>query len=343
MKSEFDPSRPAVPVAYPRLLLEIVTSMGIARESLLEGTGIPAAVFDQPEHRLTPAQFLHLVMNAFYLTKTPSLGYELGMRTPVTSHGFLGYGVMSCSTLREAIELAVKYVRIRTVLMNFKLRIEGEHAIVEAYANYPVGPLHQFVFESLLLSLARAGSFITGNSLQDGEIHFDFPEPAYYAPLRDRLPILRFGQSGNRLVFPRAFLDQPLVMADPVAAQLAVAQCEREMSLMESGGQDLPGRLRLLLEGSGGHYPDLETAAEKLFLSSRTLKRHLHQHGTSFQQELDRIRKRDAMRLLSNSGLTVEQVALRLGYTDPANFTRAFRKWSGQTPRQYRESAKPTT
>ena len=340
MKADFDPSRPAVPIAYPRLLVEILVEQGVIREDLLEGTGIQARAFENPDNRLTPAQFLHLVLNAFYLGKNAALGYELGLRTPVTSHGFLGYGVMSCQTLRDAIELAAKYVRLRTILMTFRLYEEGDEAVVEATANHPVGPLHHFVFESLLLSLARAGSFITGNSLQDGEIHFDYPEPDYYAPLRHRLPPMQFNRSANQLRFPRRFLDQPLVMADPVAARLAVEQCEREMALLNDNSVDVPARVRALFGSANGAYPSLETTAEKLFMSSRTLKRRLQQHGLSFQELLDESRKRDAMRLLEHSGLTVEQVAQRLGYSDPANFTRAFRKWSGSTPRQYREQSR---
>lgn len=336
MKPDFDPTRPAVPIAYPRLLMEILMEQGVPRELLLEGTGIRPADFENPDHRLTPAQFLQLVLNAFYHGKNPALGYELGLRTPVTSHGFLGYGVMSCQTLRDAIELAAKYVRLRTILMTFRLYEDGEEAVVEAFSNHPVGPLRQFVFESLLLSLARAGTFISGTGLQDGEIHFDYPEPDYYAACRDRLPPMRFNRSGNQLRFPRQYLDRPLVMADPVAARLAVEQCEREMALLDDSGENIPGRLRALFSAANGDYPSLETAAGKLFMSSRTLKRRLQQHGLGYQEVLDDCRKRDAMRLLEQSGLSVEQIALRLGYSDPANFTRAFRKWCGHTPRQYR-------
>ncbi|HMY82724.1 MAG TPA: helix-turn-helix transcriptional regulator, partial [Agitococcus sp.] len=62
----------------------------------------------------------------------------------------------------------------------------------------------------------------------------------------------------------------------------------------------------------------------------------LQQAGLGFQQLLDEARKRDAIKLLQNTSLTIEQIALRLGYTDPANFTRAFKKWTGDTPSKYR-------
>lgn len=335
MKNDFDPNKPAIPIAYPRVLLNIMAERGFSRSEVLAGSGLADSLFEQPDHRITPAQFLFIVMNSFYLSKDPALGYELGLRTPVTSHGFLGYGVMSCANLAEAIKLAERFVRLRTALMRFRLYIDGEFAIVEASANHPVGILRQFVFESLLLSLARAGSFITGNSILDGEIHFDFPEPPYYTAIKDQLPPTYFNRAANQLRFPRAFLDQPLVMADPVAAQLAVEQCERELALFDNSN-DLAAQVRALLAQHQGQYLQLEAVAERLFMSSRTLKRRLQQAGLGYQQLLDEARKRDAIKLIQNTTLTIEQVAQHLGYTDAANFTRAFKKWTGETPSRYR-------
>jgi len=313
----------------------MMVERGFSRQQVLHGSQLDELVFDKPEQRLTPAQFLFLILNCFYLSKDPALGYEMGLRTPVTSHGFLGYGVMSCANLEEAIKLAERFVRLRTVLMSFKLSIEGDFAIVEASANYPVGLLRQFVFESLLLSLARAGSFITGNAMNSGEIYFDFPEPSYYQVNKDKLPPISFNKASNQLRFPKSFLKQPLIMADPVAAKLAAEQCERELALMDIS-DDIPSQVRAMLNHQQGEYPQLEQVAERLFMSSRTLKRRLQQAGLGFQQLLDEARKRDAIKLLQNTSLTIEQIALRLGYTDPANFTRAFKKWTGDTPSKYR-------
>lgn len=337
MKNDFDPNKPAVPIAYPRLLLDMMLERGFSREEVLSGSAIDHISFDKPEHRLTPAQFLFLILRCFYLSKDPSLGYEMGLRTPVTSHGFLGYGVMSCANLEEAIRLAQRFVRLRTVLMNFRLYEEGEFAIVEANTNSPVGLLRQFVFESLLLSLARAGSFITGNSINAGEIHFDFAEPPYYQSVKDKLPPIFFNKPANQLRFPKAFLKQPLIMADPVAAKLAAEQCERELALFDSS-DDIPTQVRAMLNHQQGYYPQLEQVAERLFMSSRTLKRRLQQSGLGFQQLLDEARKRDAIKLLQNTSLTIEQIAQRLGYTDPANFSRAFKKWTGENPSAYRQA-----
>ncbi|PTQ91395.1 AraC family transcriptional regulator [Agitococcus lubricus] len=335
MKHDLDPNKAVVPIAYPRLLLDIMAERGFSRHVVLAGSNLQESLFDQPEQRISPAQFLFIVLNSFYLSKDASLGYEMGLRTPVTSHGFLGYGVMSCANLEEAIKLAQRFVRLRTVLMRFHYFIEGDEAVVEATANYPVGLLRQFVFESLLLSLARAGSFITGNSLYDGKIYFDFPEPDYYAHIKDRVPPVYFNRPANQLRFPKHYLQQALIMADPVAAKLAAEQCERELALMDMS-HDIPSQVRALLNHQQGHYPNLEQVAERLCVSSRTLKRRLQEYGLGFQHLLDEARKRDAIQLIQTTPLTIEQIAQRLGYTDPANFTRAFKKWTGETPSNFR-------
>ena len=127
-------------------------------------------------------------------------------------------------------------------------------------------------------------------------------------------------------------------MADPVAAQLAVEQCERELALFDKH-DDLAAQVRAILSQTQGQYLHLEAVAERLFMSSRTLKRRLQQVGLGYQQLLDEARKRDAIKLIQNTHLTIEQIAQHLGYTDAANFTRAFKKWTGDTPSRYRLAA----
>lgn len=91
-----------------------------------------------------------------------------------------------------------------------------------------------------------------------------------------------------------------------------------------------------MLVNENRKYPSMEAAAARLHTSGRTLKRRLKQHGVSFQQLLDEARKRDSLRLLADVSLNLEQIAARVGYNDPANFTRAFRKWTGLTPSMFR-------
>jgi len=102
------------------------------------------------------------------------------------------------------------------------------------------------------------------------------------------------------------------------------------------GPGDCLAQVRAVLLGKSGEYPSLEQVAGRLCTSSRTLKRRLQRQGASFQQLLDEVRHREAVRLLENPSLSVEEVASRIGYSSSANFTRAFRKWVGNTPGAFR-------
>jgi AraC-like DNA-binding protein len=101
---------------------------------------------------------------------------------------------------------------------------------------------------------------------------------------------------------------------------------------------DLPALVSGRLRETGEGYPSLARMAAGLCMSPRTLKRRLRAHGVRFRQLLDGVRFRESAQLLEQSDLTVEQIALRLGYSSPANFSRAFRRWSGHAPGAYRRA-----
>lgn len=102
--------------------------------------------------------------------------------------------------------------------------------------------------------------------------------------------------------------------------------------------QDLPQIIGAALREAQGNYPSLTATAARFCVSPRTLKRRLQSQGVRFRELLDAARYRDASQLLRHSGSTVEQIALAVGYSCPANFSRAFRRWSGMPPGIYREA-----
>ena len=106
----------------------------------------------------------------------------------------------------------------------------------------------------------------------------------------------------------------------------------------QQASQDLPQIIGAALREARGNYPSLAATAARFCVSPRTLKRRLQSQGVRFRELLDAARYRDAAQLLRNSGSTVEQIALAVGYSCPANFSRAFRRWSGMPPGIYREA-----
>jgi AraC-like DNA-binding protein len=332
-------NRPAVPIAYGLLILEIASERGVKRENLLGGSNIPADIWGKADARLSLVQAGGLLFRAMQLSNDPAFGYEIGLRSKLTSHGFIGYGVMSSPTLRQAIEFGAKFLQLRLPNLSLCVITEGAQAAIAVTETMPLGAVRQCMFDLFLVGIWRMVPALTDGELRTGagvELWFDYPQPDYYTRYRDRLPTTRFSMPGNQIRFPANYLDRPLNSANPVTAKLVSDQCEKELSVL-GFNSDFLAQVRARLDHERGGYPDQESLATQLHMSGRTLKRKLQQHGLSFQALLDEARRRDAILLLQNIALSIEEVATRVGYTDRANFTRAFRKWTGLPPSEYRE------
>jgi len=359
--------KPTVPVSYLQLLLEIVAERGISAQRLLAGLPLDANLLDKPASRMSAIQWGVLVSRAMRMIPEPALGYECGLRMRPSANGFLGYAILSCGSMREAMDLLSRYFQTRQRGFGMRFSIEEECAAMEVYELYPLLPvpqllqrhiapgnaaaaeqaraweqisiLRRFFYEHILLGVARGAAAILGRELiqLDGEIWFDWPEPDYHARWRERLPAIRFSRSSNQLRLPLRILDLRPVLADPLASKQAIELCERELAQTGAAGDSTALRVcAVLAQLPRGGYPDQDTIAARLHMSSRTLARKLHGDGGSFQQLLDDARRRDACELIENTQLELQEVATRLGYRNPANFTRAFRKWTGESPSQYR-------
>lgn len=335
--------RPSIPVAYLQLLLELLGERGITASTLLNGLPLDAALLNQPQARMSAVQWGLIVIRALQITKDQTLGLEYGLRMRPTVHGVLGYAAMSSASLRQAMELMVRYARVRQSQFEFRHVENTQHSRLELREKFPIPAARSFFIENILLGLLRSVAVLLGREpleLKGFEVWFDWPEPRYFAAYRKRLPSVRFNRPCNAVCFPQDYLSLRPVLADPHASRQAVDLCERELGLLSDRDHEIIPRVRAELAlGNKGGYPALDEVAERLHLSGRSLKRRLQSHGTSFLLLLDEARLRDAQDLLEHSELSVQAVAARLGYRNPANFSRAFQRWTGQAPSAWRRSA----
>ena len=342
------PSRPAaksravarnsLPGAYLRLVLEIAADRGIDAQRVLHGTRLDPAQLAVADGRVTSADAARVVANALHLTGDYGLGLEMGLRTKPTAHGYLGYAAMSCASLRESLELAIRFVQLRQSDVTLELTVDGADGVLQADQAHDLGAHRQFFLEGMMIGLARVAGFVLGETMLDCELCLDWAEPPYFAAYRARLPRVRFDAPAVQLRFDARLLQRQPLLADPGAARQALEQCEREQALRGRGPDNIVRRVRAELALGSEGYPDLSRVSARLFTSNRTLKRRLQQCGTSFQLLRDEARQRDALRLMQNPDMEIQQVAAALGYKDPPSFTRAFRRWTGLAPTQARSS-----
>lgn len=345
MKDPYGLSKASVPITYAQILLEILVERGFYAEQVLNKCRLSPHLFLEAEARITPRQGTRFVITALDLTNDDGLGYEYGLRLRPTAHGALGFALMSCATLGQAIQLGVAYFSMRLRDYRISLGSEGDVAVLEITETHPIfgtvpeqdQMLHRFFYECVLVGIAHLGRFLTGQDFSAFEIWVDWPEPIYHKQYRDRLPTIHFNQQTNQLRGSASMLSLPLLMADPNAYQLALAQCEVERIRFAESIEDIAARVKaeLILMPSKG-YPSLEEVATRLHLSGRTLKRRLQQLNLSYLMLLDQTIQQQAEKLLSGREMDIQDIANFLGYSNPANFTRAFKKWTKETPSQFR-------
>lgn len=328
-----------MPAVYLAYLLEVTARFGVAREALLAGSGIDEAALSHPHARIRSAAFLVAVERAIVLTGEPGLGFYHGLSLKLSAHGSPGLLAMTSPTLGAALLVAQRFLVLRSAQFIWQTRREGDAAVVALVCHVPQGALHRFLIESALIGLVQMGRALVGHPIPLLGVTFAYPEPAYFARFSHMLsgPV-RFGEPQTSLRFPWAVLDEAVVTADPLLSGHLLQECERDLQRVDARDRFL-FELRHALRQADAAPPSLSQMARHRHLSVRTLKRHLAEHGTTYRQLLEEVQRERATTLLAQSALSVAEIAERLGYTDPASFHRAFRRWLGVSPGAYRAGA----
>lgn len=329
-----------IPASYGLSLLTLMSERGHAESAVLAGSELTRAQLQDQRAQIGAWQHAVLLNNALRLDGDSGLPYELALRSQVTKHGFVGFGLISCATLREAIEFSQRYFQARVPVFTSSMSVSGDQVVIELHESAQLGPTRSFVMDLALVELCNLFAKVMGVdpavSGWASEIWVPYPEPAAYARYQHRLPRFRFKQAAAQIRFPVHLLDAPIATADAGSVQLAIERCEQELA-QRAGKPSVSTQVLARLLCREGRYPDINAMASQLLMSQRTLKRRLQEEGRSFQTLLDQVRHQDSLRLLANPDLAIKQVAQAVGYTDPANFSRAFAKWTGMPPRDWRQ------
>jgi AraC-like DNA-binding protein len=251
---------------------------------------------------------------------------------------------MSAFNVAEAFLLASRFIQLRIPYLRLHISTMHEHpqhqnqARIQLFCDdLTLEPLRTELLTALFVGILTMGQALTAAKNLHADIEVDFDEPAGFEKYKHKLHAdIKFNQGHLVGYFDKSYLTLPLVSADPIASQVAINQCEAELSALGERKR-VAMKVRDLLTQSETRYPTIETIAEQLHMSDRTLKRQLAAEGTSYTNVVDEVRYRHAVSLLSRSDFTIEQISEELGYSDVGNFTRAFKRWTGRTPGNWRK------
>lgn len=330
---------PSLPGTYVSLMADVVQKLNISAEQLLEGSGVGVEQLSEPFWYLDFDVFNNLLNRAVELTHEPALGVYLGLQMTVSCHGSVGLAAMVSQNLGEALNVMEQFIGLRCPAL--KPRLEVENGLASLYLDQPMTNFKMGIvgMTFLIVGFAQMSNAITGTKLKI-KAELNYAEPAFLQQVQELLPCeISFNQDHNRLIFPESYLALPLIMADPLAARLAREQCKHDLNkLVAKRGEKHPltALVRELLFDEVEGFFKMNEVADKLHLTERTLQRQLAKEGTTFQMLMDQVRERYAKKLLNHHEYSISSISEKLGYSDVTHFTRAFKRWTNQTPKQYR-------
>ena len=315
-------------------ILELFAERPELSEALLAGSGIAPADLHGGDSRITRTQELQVCTNALALRA--DLGLELGRRLHVSSYGLLGYAALSSATFGDAWRLLLQYPALLGTYFKLNLCVEGELAWVSAAEYHHEPALEQFNVEMCLASLRLIGDELLGQPLPLAAAQFGYAQPAYVAHYAASFACaLQFGAVRNAFAFPAEWLQRRLPLADPVTHQEMLARCRKQNSEFTTRQAWLQ-RVRAELASHLAEPPGLDALAQRMHCSPRSLRRHLQELGTHYQELLDELRFERAKTLLSQEDWPICRIAEELGFSESASFRHAFQRWSGVAPSRFR-------
>ncbi|MEE3319685.1 MAG: AraC family transcriptional regulator ligand-binding domain-containing protein [Pseudomonadota bacterium] len=328
-----------VPGIYVVLLYDLLVALELDAPALLAGLGVSRDELLAPDRRVSMSLAQTVAERGVAMVGERGLGFRYARAMSITLHGPVGLLALSSASAQDALEAACRFLGLRAPFLQIDQVRHGEMAYLKLRSTAQLGVAHDFVIEAMLVGLAFMVEQLLETLPEGVEIHRQGAAPPYQAVLkRDVGVAVKFDQAEDALVFPVSALAARPRLADPQVAAIAREQCEMQFRQWRTEEEGVMAeRIRAALQDRPAPLPSLEAMADKLAVSARTLKRHLQQAGLSYRQLQDEERYRQAQRLLANPENSISEVAYSLGYSDVANFSKAFKRWSGLTPKGYRD------
>jgi AraC-like DNA-binding protein len=327
----------AAALFHPRLLRFLCTlarSRGANPERLCAGLGFAVDDLDDASLRVSPRQVSTFLRRALPLFPDRSwLMMKVGARPSGGAFGLLGLAMMSAPTLGDALRLGVQYRRAAGMMTEFALTYDDKEFFLEIddlCRDSEVGP---FLVEATCAFLIHHFALLQGKRFVPLRVELAYPRPAagaHYDPLF-MCPV-KFGAAQSGIVGALEWLKTPLPGSDPLTHQQAVETLRRTAPAREGGEDDLVQAIDHLLRKNLSHPPSIAEVAKSMNMSERTLRRRLRKTQASFRELLARARANVALEMMRIEHKTNEQVAAKIGFSDPRNFRRAFKRWTGALP-----------
>lgn len=328
------------PASSLALALALMRADGHDADRCLRGTGLKSADLEVGR-TVSLQQEIVFYRNLIQLTRDPCIGLRIGKTYRPQHYGLFGYALLSAATVRQALVIAASFGdQLSFTWFHMSYAINGDRVRFEFRDRLTIdADVRNMYFDRDCAAFCLAAEEILQQPLaltrielpHDGHRRRNVYTEYFGCPVS-------FDCNAAAVEFSVAVLDIPLPFRDVLAFNELERQCQLLLSKLSRQGK-LVEEVRHLLIARPGYFPAIEWVAEKLHVSVRTLRRQLSEEHSSYQRILDEVRFGLAREYLLETTLPLHEIASLLGYTEPGNFTHAFKRWAGVTPYGFRQGA----
>lgn len=321
---------------YVRCAISGAVARGLDVEDILKRADIGLEILEEPKARVYPDKYAKLLQILVAELQDEFIGQD-DKPCPVGSFETLVQLITPCSTLGQALEMGTRFYGLldHAIHIRFEQYQHGGALVVDH--KRPCLDRHHYLTEYELVVWHRLACWLTGKRIPISVAEFSYSKPSHADEYRFFFyGEQRFDQAQTRIMFSQKDLDLPIVRSRNDLPEL-MQEAPYVFLVKPNNTASINAQIRRILERSEeSEMPDFESVAYQLNTSTQTLRRRLKEEDTSFQAIKDQVRRDMAIYHLSENKYSINEIALKVGFTEPSTFHRAFKKWTGVTPGDYR-------
>lgn len=306
----------------------------------LEALGIDDLLLQQADVEIPGEQYIALWEAAS--KDNPNIGLELGGRTEANDFGALGHALHCATSVEMALRTLQRFIVVFSQESTINVQCNSRSASVEYLVNAPAILYRRQDSEFAIASILRQFELITGSAIKPLRVDFEHDKPADVSVHKRvfQCPV-HFRQPSNRIHFAADAMRLPVAHGNERLYQALVPYLEQERQNRSIGDEILLQVSHLIATGMSSGALSLDDVSQQLGLNRRTLQRRLKDQDIEFSSLTEDVRRGMAMAYMRGSDYSVTEISLLVGYAESSSFTRAFRRWTGLSPQQYRASCLP--
>jgi AraC-like DNA-binding protein len=329
-------SEPSILASWTRALRKQLDAAGLDSAALCREAGLDPLLMDDPNARYRVSDTTRLWQLAVQATGDPAIGLRVSRFVSPTTFHALGYALVASGSLREVFERIVRYHPVVSDALQLDLQRAGDRYKFRFRVPEGCPPPADEALDAFAAIYVRTCRNRLGRSYAPLAVYLQRAQPADPQPWQEvfRAPIF-FAAQDNMLEFASVDFDSHLDDGNPELAQHNETVLNRTLEQLQPLTWERRVRTAIEAQLPEGE-PSAERIAQALHVSLRSLQRHLADEGCRYDLLLNQCRENLALRHLRDPRNSLSEVAYLLGFADTSSFSRAFRRWTGMSPSQYR-------